>query len=76
MKSSDLKINKHSYYQIDHVRHGCYEVRIVDETKEVGKYKYLTNFRNKKAAKNFILEHKKGNVTIDPESCIPTPDFK
>ena len=37
-------------YEIKHVRHGCYEVRLVDETKDIGKYKYLTNFRNKKAA--------------------------
>lgn len=76
MKSSDMKINDHSYYEIEHLRHGCYEVRIIDETKEVGKYKYLTNFRNKKSAKNFIIEHKKGNVTIDPITCVPTPDFK
>lgn len=76
MKSSDLKINEHSYYEVDHVRHGCYEVRIVDESKEIGKYKYLTNFRNKKAAKKFIEQHKLDNVTIDPKTSIPIPDFK
>ena len=27
-------------------------------------------------ATKVILEHKKGNVTIDSETSIPTPDFK
>tara|TARA_R110000851_G_scaffold329628_1_gene501683 strand:- start:2480 stop:2680 length:201 start_codon:yes stop_codon:yes gene_type:complete len=63
-------------YQIEHKRHGCYYVNIVDESKDIGRYQYLTCFRNKKAAKNFVEEHKKGNVTIDPETCIPTPDFR
>ena len=63
-------------YQIEHKRHGCYQIVLVDETKEVGRYRYLTNFRNKKAAKRFVEEHKKGNITIDPETGIPTPDFK
>ena len=76
MISSKMRIDKSSYYQIDHVRHGCYEVRIVNESKDIGKYRYLTNFRNKKAANKFIEEHKKGNVTIETETSIPTPDFK
>ena len=62
-------------YQINHIRHGCYEVTLVDESKEVGRYKYLTNFKNKKAAVNFIKAHEKGEVTIDRETGIPTPDF-
>ena len=61
-----------SNYDIIHARHGCYEVILRQGEKMV----YLTNFRNKKAAKNFILEHKKGNVAIDPETSVPTPDFK
>lgn len=63
-------------YRVEHMRHGCYEVILVDESKEVVRYKYLTNFRNKKAAANFIKAHEKGEVTIDPETGIPTPDFK
>jgi len=30
----------------------------------------------KKAVKEFVEQHARGNVTIDPETCIPTPDFK
>ncbi len=37
---------------------------------------YLTNFKNKKAAERFIEAHKKDQVGIDPETCVPTPDFK
>ena len=59
-------------YEIKHVRHGCYEVLL----KEDGKTIYLTNFRNKKAAQKFIKAHQSNEVTIDPETCIPTPDFK
>jgi hypothetical protein len=70
------KITMVGNYEIKHVRHGCYEVRLVDETKDIGKYKYLTNFKNKKAAKAFVSAHKEGKVTIDPETSIPTPDFK
>jgi len=62
-------------YLIEHKKHGCYDVTLVDDSKEVGRYKYLTCFRNKRAANNFVKEHKKGNVVIDPETCIPTPDF-
>lgn len=65
----------HKEYVIRHVRRGCYEVTLVDESKSIGKYKHLTNFKNKKAAKNFIEAHKAGKVTIDPETGIPTPDF-
>lgn len=68
--------SKFEQYQINHVRHGCYEVHLVDENKEIGRYQYLTNFRNLKAAKKFVEQHVMGNVTIDPETCIPTPDFK
>lgn len=63
-------------YQINHPRHSCYEIILIDESKEVGKFKYLTNFRNKKAAKKFIEQHVLGNVIIDPETNVPTPDFK
>jgi len=63
-------------YQIEHIRHGCYEVKLVDEKKEIGRYRYLTNFRNIKAAKAFVEAHKKNKVIIDPETSIPTPDFK
>jgi len=59
-------------YIINHVRHGCYEVIL-----RVGeKLHYLTNFRNKKAAERFIAAHKRDEVTIDPDTCVPTPDFK
>ena len=68
-----LKENKEvSNYIINHVRHGCYEVILKIKEKLI----YLTNFRNKKAAERFIEAHKKNMVTIDPETCIPTPDFK
>jgi len=70
------KIVRIDEYEIKHLRHGCYGVTLVDETKEIGKYRYLTNFRNIKAAKAFIKAHKSGEVTIDPETGIPTPDFK
>tara|TARA_R110000737_G_C14302638_1_gene436304 strand:+ start:342 stop:593 length:252 start_codon:yes stop_codon:yes gene_type:complete len=68
--------DKMKQYQINHPKHSCYEVVFVDEEKEVGRYKYLTNFRNKKAAVAFVEQHALGNVTIDPETKIPTPDFK
>ena len=68
-----LKENKEvSNYIINHVRHGCYEVILKMESKLV----YLTNFRNKKAAERFIEAHENNQVTIDPETCVPTPDFK
>ena len=68
-----LKENKEiSNYIINHVRHGCYEVILKMGEKLV----YLTNFRNKKAAERCIEAHKKDQVTIDPETCVPTPDFK
>ena len=58
-------------YIINHVRHGCYEVIL-----KIGEnMTYLTNFKNKKAAERFIEAHK-NEVTIDPETCIPEPDFK
>jgi hypothetical protein len=63
-------------YTISHKRRGCYEVCLVYPHGEVVRSEYLTNFRNKKAAKRFIEEHQKGKVTIDPDTCIPTPDFK
>jgi len=63
-------------YEIRHPRRAVYEVVLVDRNKTIGRYRYLTNFKNKKAAKNFIEAHKKGEVEIDPETCIPTPDFK
>ena len=68
-----LKENKEvSKYIIRHACHGCYEVIL-----EMGeKMAYLTNFKNKKAAEKFIEAHKLDQVTIDPETCIPTPDFK
>ena len=66
---------KMAEYEINHVRHGCYSVILVDETKSVGQYRHLTFFKNKKAAKKFIEAHKKGEVTIDKETGIPTPDF-
>tara|TARA_R100000664_G_C2744557_1_gene132542 strand:+ start:1471 stop:1665 length:195 start_codon:yes stop_codon:yes gene_type:complete len=59
-------------YEVKHVRHGCYEVLMKKDDKTI----YLTNFRNKKAVEKFIKAHQKGKVTIDPETCIPTPDFK
>ena len=61
-----------SNYHVRHVRHGCYEVTL--ETGE--KMVYLTNFKNKKAAQKFIEAHRDDEVTIDPETCVPTPDFK
>tara|TARA_R110000824_G_scaffold223032_4_gene410786 strand:+ start:116 stop:406 length:291 start_codon:yes stop_codon:yes gene_type:complete len=61
-----------SNYIINHRRHGCYEV--VLKTGE--KMLYLTNFKNKKAAEKFVEAHKLDQVIIDPETCIPTPDFK
>ena len=68
-----LKENKETNnYIVNHVRHGCYEVILKINEKLV----YLTNFRNKKAAERFIEAHKKDEVTIDPETCVPTPDFK
>tara|TARA_R110000824_G_scaffold24884_20_gene87181 strand:+ start:486 stop:686 length:201 start_codon:yes stop_codon:yes gene_type:complete len=63
-------------YVIEHRKHGCYSVTEVDDEKEAGRYKYLTNFKNKKAAKKFVEEYKKGNVVIDPETRVPTPDFQ
>ena len=68
-----LKENKEvDNYIINHVRHGCYEVIL-----KIGdKLAYLTNFKNKKAAEKFIEAHKKDQVTIDPETCVPSPDFK
>ena len=68
-----LKENKEvSDYQINHPRRGCYEVILCAGEKMV----YLTNFRNKKAAERFIKAHKSGEVFIDPETCVPSPDFK
>ena len=68
-----LQENKEvSNYLIRHIRHGCYEVILQIGEKMV----YLTNFKNKKAAERFIEAHKSDQVTIDPETCIPTPDFK
>ncbi len=68
--------DKIKQYQITHKRHGCYEVVLIDESKEIGRFQYLSNFKNKKATKNFIEQHALGNVTIDPKTSIPTPDFK
>jgi hypothetical protein len=62
-------------YLIEHKRHGCYYVSLVDESKDIGRYQYLTCFKNKKAVKKFIEQHKLGKVKIDPKTCIPTPDF-
>ena len=67
---------KTNEYEIKHVKRGCYEVILVSECKEAGKFRYLTNFKNKKAAKAFIEAHKRDEVTIDYETNIPTPDFK
>ena len=68
-----LKENEEvSNYIVNHARHGCYEVIL----KLGEKMTYLTNFKNKKAAERFIEAHKKNEVTIDPETCVPTPDFK
>jgi hypothetical protein len=68
-----LRENKEiSNYHINHVRHGCYEVIL--QTGE--KMAYLTNFKNKKAAERFVEAHEDGEVVIDPETCVPTPDFK
>ena len=61
-----------SDYHVNHARHGCYEVILKQGEKMV----YLTNFRNKKAAEKFIKAHEQGSVSIDPETCVPTPDFK
>ena len=61
-----------SDYDINHARHGCYEVILKNKEKRI----YLTNFKNKKAALKFIEAHKNNEVTIDPETCVPTPDFK
>jgi len=59
-------------YQIRHAARGCYEVILEAGEKMI----YLTNFRNKRAAQKFIEAHKNNEVTIDPETCVPTPDFK
>jgi len=68
-----LKENKKiSNYVISHSRHGCYEVILHMGEKMI----YLTNFKNKKAAERFIEAHKKDQVKIDPETLVPTPDFK
>jgi len=58
-------------YTINHAKRGCYEVLLESGEQLL----YLTNFRNPRAAKKFIEEHKKGNVSIDPDTCIPIPDF-
>ncbi len=63
-------------YRINRVKRACYEVTLVDESKDIGRYKFLTSFTNKKAALRFIEAHKKGEVVIDWETGIPTPDFK
>jgi hypothetical protein len=63
-------------YRIDHVKHGCYNVILVDESKDPIRYEYLTNFRNKRAANAFVKAHEKGEVHIDPKTKIPTPDFE
>ena len=68
LKENEAECN----YIINHVRHGCYEVVLRDDERLV----YLTNFRNKKAAERFIAAHKRDEVTIDPDTRIPTPDFK
>lgn len=68
-----LKENEeHSKYHVNHARHGCYEVILEEGDRKI----YLTNFKNKKAAANFILAHQAGKVTIDPDTRVPTPDFK
>tara|TARA_Y100000034_G_C6607955_1_gene264687 strand:+ start:337 stop:531 length:195 start_codon:yes stop_codon:yes gene_type:complete len=59
-------------YIVNHAKRGCYEV-LLEEGEQL---LYLTNFRNPRAAKKFIEEHKRGNVRIDPDTCIPTPDFE
>jgi len=59
-------------YTINHAKRGCYEVLLESGEQLL----YLTNFRNPRAAKKFIEEHKKGNVSIDLDTCIPTPDFE
>lgn len=67
-----LKENKEiSNYIINHARHGCYEVILKAGEKMI----YLTNFKNKKGAEKFIEAHENDQVTIDPETCVPTPDF-
>ena len=48
----------------------------MDETVEPTSHRYLTNFKNMRAAKKFIKEYSAGNVTIDPDTRVPTPDFK
>jgi len=64
-------------YRIDHVKRGCYNVILVDESKTAsGRYEYLTNFKNKRAANAFVKAHQRGEVTIDPETKVPTPDFE
>jgi len=63
-------------YQINHARHGCYEVIKIDRSLEFIRYIYLTNFRNMKAAKKFIEQHMIGAVKIDPITRVPDPDFK
>lgn len=68
-----LKENKEvSKYIVRHARHGCYEVILQTGEKMI----YLTNFKNKKAAEKFVEAHENDEVTIDPETCIPKPDFK
>jgi len=71
-----LEMKKKKKYIIEHKKHGCYEVCLTYTQDSNPHALYLTNFRNKKAAENFIKEHKRGNVVIDPETRIPTPDFK
>tara|TARA_R110000796_G_scaffold169173_2_gene286051 strand:- start:707 stop:904 length:198 start_codon:yes stop_codon:yes gene_type:complete len=63
-------------YEIRKARRACYEVIVVSGSGPATKRHYLTNFRTKKAASKFIEAYQKGKVTIDPDTCIPTPDFK
>jgi len=63
---------KTSNYNIRHAGRGCYEVILHCDENMI----YLTNFKNQKAAENFVEAHKHNKVTLDPATCVPTPDFK
>ena len=67
--------DKNVEYCIESVSRTCYQVIRVQSGGRTPRRQYLTNFKKKRAAKAFIEEYKKGNVSIDPETNVPTPDF-
>jgi hypothetical protein len=63
-------------YLVNHVARGCYEVVLAEKVGNDRKYGYLTNFKNKKAAVSFVEAHKLNKVVVDPNTRVPSPDFK